>query len=312
MSSHDPFEFFGLDRKSATLAELKTAYAQRLKTTRPDEDRDGFMALRDAFEGARREIEWREQYGDDDDGAWDEEGWEEEERDDSSGEQELHAAEADTSSPVLDDIEPLDENAAPQIEPVESGFEPQVSAVDQAMEDIEALTKSPFASSSFKPWEAILERDDLQPIDEYQDFSNRLRWFVCNATGYNSEEQVIDTPPWLSMAVFKGLCEHFSWHRSHSTDQWVAHQTQWLYRLDQHLTTKEDAPEVEQRMARRARRKGKSAPDIKNDSRLFETYEPARPEPLPKQSRGSLGFSPWKLVVFVFLIYSFIRSMGSA
>jgi len=54
MSLTDPFKLLGLDRATATEADVKRAYAKKLKETRPEEDRDGFMALRQAFTLARR------------------------------------------------------------------------------------------------------------------------------------------------------------------------------------------------------------------------------------------------------------------
>lgn len=60
--SSDPFVFFGLDRKTATAVDVKRAYAAKLKTTRPDEDPAGFMALRASMEGALNQIKWRDQY----------------------------------------------------------------------------------------------------------------------------------------------------------------------------------------------------------------------------------------------------------
>jgi len=49
MSSSDAFELLGLKRNSATLSDVKKAYAKKLKLTRPDDDPEGFMRLRDAF-----------------------------------------------------------------------------------------------------------------------------------------------------------------------------------------------------------------------------------------------------------------------
>lgn len=53
MSSTDPFALLGLDRRTATQADVKAAYARLLKVTRPEDDPDGFMALRQAFTAAR-------------------------------------------------------------------------------------------------------------------------------------------------------------------------------------------------------------------------------------------------------------------
>lgn len=53
MSSTDPFQILGLNRASATQADVKKAYARLLKVTRPEDDRDAFMRLRQAFDAAR-------------------------------------------------------------------------------------------------------------------------------------------------------------------------------------------------------------------------------------------------------------------
>ena len=53
MSSTDPFRLLELDRATATEAEVKAAYARLLKVTRPEDGREAFMALRQAFETAR-------------------------------------------------------------------------------------------------------------------------------------------------------------------------------------------------------------------------------------------------------------------
>ena len=60
--SSDPFILLGLDRKTATEADIRKAYAERLKVTRPEDDRAAFMALREAFERARQEARWRAEY----------------------------------------------------------------------------------------------------------------------------------------------------------------------------------------------------------------------------------------------------------
>ncbi len=49
----DPFKILGLKRGTATQADVKRAYAKKLKETRPEDDRAGFMELRQAFTTAR-------------------------------------------------------------------------------------------------------------------------------------------------------------------------------------------------------------------------------------------------------------------
>ena len=61
MSSDDVFAYFGLNRETAHAADVKRAYAKRLKETRPDDDPEGFMHLRQTMEAALNQIKWREE-----------------------------------------------------------------------------------------------------------------------------------------------------------------------------------------------------------------------------------------------------------
>lgn len=109
--------------------------------------------------------------------------------------------------------------------------------VGQAMDDIDTLMKNPFAGGSMEPWQDILDRDDLQSIDAYQQISQRLRWRVCEDTGFSEGHQQLKIPAWLTMPVFKGLCEHFGWHKQQSCEYWVMQQQNWLRVVDTYLTS---------------------------------------------------------------------------
>jgi hypothetical protein len=87
MSSDDPFQFFGLDRRMATSADVKRAYAVRLKATRPEDDPQGFMHLRGMLERGLNEVRWRDLYGDEDDEDTDEDTYDQasEDADDAPG-----------------------------------------------------------------------------------------------------------------------------------------------------------------------------------------------------------------------------------
>jgi len=68
--SSDPFELLGLNPRTATDADVRRAYAERLKVTRPEDDRAGFVALRQAFEQARERVRWRgDDFEDEDEAA---------------------------------------------------------------------------------------------------------------------------------------------------------------------------------------------------------------------------------------------------
>ena len=54
-----PWKTLGLDGPTKDLKAIKRAYAAKLKTTRPEEDPEGFMALRDALDAAKRYAEFQ-------------------------------------------------------------------------------------------------------------------------------------------------------------------------------------------------------------------------------------------------------------
>lgn len=76
-----PLEALGLERDADERA-VKRAYAQRLKTTRPDEDPAGFQKLHETYQAALSFLRWR---ADNPDAKWwDEEDFDEEDEDEES------------------------------------------------------------------------------------------------------------------------------------------------------------------------------------------------------------------------------------
>lgn len=257
MSSHDPFTLLGLERRTATERDVKKAYAAKLKQIRPEDDREGFMALRAAFEHARSMARWRDQYPEEaaQDDAYEDGTYVEPEDDEDTYDEEPDGTYTQATSQTADTLErrnvrddhdfspgeidttpiamPATENSDWQTHSNDSPKDP----VDQAMGDIDTLMKNPFAGGSMEPWQTILDRDDLQTIDAYQQMSQRLRWRLCTDTGFGEDPQVLKVPAWLTMPVFKGLCEHFGWHKQQSREYWVMQQQNWLRTIDTYLTT---------------------------------------------------------------------------
>lgn len=234
--SSDPFKLLGLDGKTATDADVRRAYAERLKVTRPEDDRDGFMALRDAFERARQSVRWRDQYGDED------------ENEDDAGESERDYI---TMTPV-----PLPGEAAEVVDynaEMEAGgkFEPQTADYDDAYADdyeepppdpfdvrvgetmdrlIDVLTSGPFGARG-KDVMVVLDHPDVAGFEEFQALQWRVRQFLCDRTGYNGDPQALRTPDWLTADVFRTLDEYFGWTRQPVTQSWLRQQNDWLVRV---------------------------------------------------------------------------------
>lgn len=257
MSSHDPFTLLGLERRTATERDVKKAYAAKLKQIRPEDDREGFMALRAAFEHARSMARWRDQYPEEaaqddayEDGTYiepeDDEDTYDEEPDGTYAQATLQTADTLERQNVRDDhdFSPAEIDTTPIAMPATENSDWQTHSndspadpVDVAMDEIDTLMKNPFAGGSMEPWQAILDRDDLQTIDAYQQMSQRLRWRLCTDTGFGEDPQVLKVPAWLTMPVFKGLCEHFGWHKQQSREYWVMQQQNWLRTIDTYLTS---------------------------------------------------------------------------
>lgn len=58
MSLIDPYGLLGLKKNEATLKSAKIAYSKKLKVTRPDDDPEGFIALREAYTSVKNELQW--------------------------------------------------------------------------------------------------------------------------------------------------------------------------------------------------------------------------------------------------------------
>jgi hypothetical protein len=280
--SSDPFVLLGLDRATATEADVRRAYAERLKVTRPEDDRAGFMALREAFERARQAVRWRDQYGDDDPY----EDYDEEDEDDT-GSGDMPDAEAARVVEIDDASAPDD---APEDEP-----ETDEAPVDSAMMAlIDALTGAPFGPS-VKRVMAIVEADEVAGIEDYQMLQWRVRQLLCDRTGYHLEPRELRTPDWLTLPVFDALDGYFGWTRQPVTEPWIRSLNDWLVRV-RNVIVLQSLPLKERerldREAKRAERTGK----INNS---------------PDQARegSGKGGTFWMIVAVIILVSQVVRAL---
>lgn len=289
MFSHDPFKLLELDRRTATEADVKKAYAAKLKQVRPEDDREGFMALRAAFEQARNAARWRDNNPEH---AAEEDAWEDRE----AAHKQAIAAGAEPPADPDEYEDEADTYAADSYEDNAVEFQihdagPSTDPVDMAMEDIRHLASQPFAGASFAPWRDIIERDDLQPIDEYQRMSEHLRGYVCQEAGLYTDEERRKLPTWLTLNVFNGLKDHYGWMNQASNDYWVREQIDWLYKIEYHLN--------------------RPAEDIKRDRKLKDKgYTPSSNYPEPRSGgtvtdNTSIGW--WRIIWFAIVAVMVLR-----
>lgn len=368
MSSNDPFKILGLSRKEATKTSVKKAYSVKLKETRPDDDPEGFMALRDAYQQALNTVRWQENHADELDTALVNEDaqspkqkpeeikyWYDKKLDfhfnsspmgkliektirwmreenvpnadaffetikqeqllqksaeriqyenfllgrifyDAGGEDYYEEDEVDEDEEykkpewLSDDViisihkhfdflnrQPEGEWDARQLNCVKILFEHvllkneiidklsdphdlieyrakeieaynkdehgsyydkqqkkwiDMSPVGVAMRDIENLIKTPWANGSKDSWLEILNRDDLETIDEFQKLDDQLRYFVTNKSGFKGDPTaVLEKPDWLSKEIILLLDDTFGWSHQMGRQMWDHDQYKWLHRI---------------------------------------------------------------------------------
>lgn len=215
--SSDAFRLLGLDRKTATETDVRRAYADLLKVTRPEDDRAGFMALRRAFEEARDALRWG--YYDEDE---DTEPPPDDEPDDPFADDPpvLHR-EAD--DPLTDDdAQPFPAEADPPSWPAQA---PYVDPVDAAYRSVVDVLTGPWGAGSMTALKAIIDDESVGGIDEYQQLGDALRQLLCDRTGmFLDEAPELILPGWLTPTVFATLDGHFGWTRAQPASRWLRTQ----------------------------------------------------------------------------------------
>lgn len=236
--SSDPFTLLGLDRKTATEADIRKAYAERLKVTRPEDDREAFMALREAFERARQEARWRAEYP--------EEYAEEDEEHADAGSEALPTLSAggQTEIPPVAAVEqaapaeslPADTDAETELETDDEYEEDYIPSdfdrrIDAAIQKLHEALISPWGPPSRADLDAFFNQPDLEGIDEYRALQWQVRNYLCHATGYYAHSGDVQLPAWLTLRVFDDLDAQFGWVRQPSSHPAERHMNAWLRRV---------------------------------------------------------------------------------
>lgn len=237
MSFEGPFDVLGIEQRGATADQARRAYAQKLKTTRPEDDPEAFMLLRNSYENALRSIRWAEQnpsyYDDDDDGDYDYE--DEDDGADIDAEASLldlngedQAGETDPPIELLQDNS--FEEAAPETDQAADAGPP--SAIDEIVQEIGALVESPWYKFSETQWRSILEDERIESMDDSVELSQRVRTFVCIKGGmFQQYDEGFERPAWIDPNLLVFLQEHFGWIELKSQDYSARSEVDFLIQL---------------------------------------------------------------------------------
>ncbi|MBY9067255.1 hypothetical protein K1X12_10115 [Hyphomonas sp. WL0036] len=316
----DPFAVLGLDPNTATDADVRKAYAARLKVTRPEDDREGFIALRAAFEDARSEVRARERYGNhfDEDDEEDEDGAVQTEaaltegfaadvpagRDDPGNAFEATAfapPQVDTSagsadSEAFDDQDSHDDDYLTETD----------RNLNAAMAALQAALQDPWGAKSGERVLAIVEAPEVSGIDEYQALQWRVRDWLCEETGYFADPRKLTTPAWLSLAELEALDAYFGWTAQPSRQVWIRERNDWIGELKERLRW-ESLPFEVRKQRELDKLLGKGPPPDRTPVHISKGHSRWDKEPKREKKRSGMF---WFWVGFGILAFNILRALG--
>lgn len=202
-----PWKTLGLDGPTDDLRLIKRAYAKKLKITRPDENPDAFMALRQALEMVQAYTHHQQTM-------------EIENTDEAILDKDLNAP-----SPPTDATEPHPIDITPSTRPEERG-------VDVAMKAVTRLMGDPFGRTNTARWSAIFNANHLEPIDEAHDFEDAFLYYLLGTFGYidgdTSKHNQNRNPKPITPAIATHIFNEMGWKSSLTRPLYMQDQLEWL------------------------------------------------------------------------------------
>ncbi len=182
----------GLSVDDLNVASIKSAYATRLKVTRPDEKPQEFMELRRAYENLIAYLTYQH---------------------------DVTHFDAPVSSPhdapVFFSATPPNQvdndSVVTRDAPLPTGAT-EANTPYNAHAQIMQLWESPWGRSSVKQLDTILRDAEMSGIEEFAWLSEDLFFYVMDATEFGGEEPYPLIPKWLNLDVLNTLNHHFAWH----------------------------------------------------------------------------------------------------
>jgi len=243
------FEVLGLEAPPADRKAVKRAYSKMLKVTRPEDDPEGFMRLRDAHDQALDILRWRAE--------------------DAARQIENSHVESDiiaTPQPKDTPPEPTDEALAepgltysdmlPEPDPKADAepesetsyaigptpnfdapvtlFEPPTPPAEPLIEDLNAILANPKHYNDREKWNLLFRKARQLDIDDYVDFEQLLMDTVLRFHGYFDDHPHHETPEKMpqkfSPSITASLFKTMSWDQVSKMGYIRGIQIEWLAR----------------------------------------------------------------------------------
>ena len=246
------FEVLGLDAPPTDRKAVKRAYSKMLKVTRPEDDPDGFMRLRDAHDQALNILRWQAE-----DAAWNAENEDADAVAEISSSQptELTSAPAPSLKPAAEtpsgpgmtygdmlpppEPEPVSETSyaigpTPNFDAPVSIFERAESQAPSLTDELKAILDDPKRYNDRESWNILFRKARQLDIDDYVDFEQSLMDQILNFHGYYEDHPHHDTPEKmpqkLSPSITASLFKTMSWDQVSKLGYNRGLQIEWLER----------------------------------------------------------------------------------
>ena len=234
------FEVLGLDGPPADRKAVKRAYSKMLKLTRPEDDPDGFMRLRDAHDQALDILKWQAQ--------------------DTDSEAQNISIEATYSSEtdlefisppqpeltyadMLPEPEPEPEpesdttyaiGATPNFDAPVTIVEASAAPTEPLLDDLNIILSDSNRYNDREQWNQLFRKARQLDIDDYVDFEQLLMNTVLRFHGYFDEHPHHETPEKmqqkLSPSITASLFKTMSWDQVSKMGYIRGLQIEWLAR----------------------------------------------------------------------------------
>ena len=250
-SRQNYYEVLGLESPPEDRKTVKRAYSKKLKVTRPEDDPDGFMRLRDAHDIALNIIARQAEQA----------AWEARSEFTPPAIEPAPAADETTATPepslTYEDMLP-EETAAPEPANLDAApldaedtsysigptpgldapvihFEPEAPKGPPLLEELETLLRDPKNYNDRENWNQLFRKARQLDIDDYVDFEHLILDAVLRFHGYHDYDNPhYDKPEKLfqklTPSIAASLFKTMSWDQVNTQGYHRGQQVEWLAR----------------------------------------------------------------------------------